>query len=262
MSHAITRHAGAHHTSGHTVGGHDRGWSSLRRLGAWLGLSSGARGGAARSANRPAALDACAEFRRGEGFLQRWRQERVPVTVLVFELHDLPELECVFGVRAAHDAVHKAWGRLQRIAGTEGRVLRTDPTRFTVLLPDADRHEALDMLHSAFGESCSLEIEADGEDVLLVPDFAMRILSTETVPLVEVHHALCCEIQRTRTKEQRRQAYLQAERESHSRPMALPERPPAVRGEVYPRLPMTVPMPLALPRSRGRRAASELGNAP
>lgn len=251
MTHATARRAGAHHESGRPAG-HRARWPSLRRLGAWLGLSPAAAAHAEHG-HRVSAIDACAAFRRGDEFLQRCRQDRIAVTVLVLELHDLPELECVFGVQAARSAIDHAMARLQRIAGTQGKVLRTDPTLFTLLLPDTDREDTLDLLHGAFGESCSLELEAGGEDLVLVPEFALRILSTETLSLVDVHHGLRCEIQQARAREQRRQDYLQRERESHSRPMPLPARATArpdratlrtVQAELYPRMPMTIPVPL------------------
>lgn len=248
MSHATSRQAGAHHQRDRPAAGDGRGWPPLRRLGAWLGLSPGAPAGRVDS-QRATAIDACAAFRRGDEFLQRWRRDRVTVTVLLFELHDLAELECVFGSGAAREAIEQATTRLERIAGRQGSVLRTGPTLFTVLLPDTDKEDALDLLRGAFGQSCSLELEADGEDVVLVPEFALRILSTETLPLVDVHHGLCCEIRQGRAREQQRQEYLQRERESHSRPMTLsdapellPERAP--QAEPYPRIPMTMPVPL------------------
>lgn len=251
MTHATARRAGAHHESGRPAG-HRARWPSLRRLRAWLGLSPAAPH-RAEHGQRVTAIDACAAFRRGDEFLQRCREGRVPVTVLVFELHDLPELECVFGAGAARQAIARATAKLQRVAGTQGLVLRTDPTLFTVLLPDTDREDTLDLLRGAFGESCSLEVEADGEDVVLVPEFALRILSTETLSLVDVHHGLRCEIQQARAREERRRDYLQRERESHSRPMPLPAQATArpdratlrtVQAELYPRIPMTVPVPL------------------
>lgn len=252
MSHGSSRRAGANHESGRPVAGPRGGWAPLRRLRAWLGLSSSAAARTARS-QRVSAIDACSAFRRGDEILHRCRQDRIPVTVLVFDLHDLPELECVFGTQAARRAIDHAMARLQRIAGTDGTVLRTDPTRFTVLLPDTDREDTLDLLRDAFGQSCSLELETDDEDLLLVPEFAIRILSTETLPLAEIHHGLCCEIQQARAREQRRQDYLQRERESHSRPMALPDplellldREPRrlPQAQPYPPLPMTMPVAL------------------
>lgn len=252
MPHVISRRTGAHPESAQPAARHGRGWSPLRRLGAWLGLSSGAAARPARS-QRVTAIDACAAFRRGDEFLHRARRDRVPVTVLVLELHDLPELECVFGGQTARKAIDHTMAGLQRVAGAQGMVLRTDPTLFTVLLPDSDREDTLDLLRTAFGQSCSLELETDGEDLVLVPEFAMRILCTETLPLVDVHHGLCCEIQQARTREQQRQDYLQRERESHSRPMSLPAPPEppsdrkprrAPQAEPYPPVPMTIPVPL------------------
>lgn len=253
MSHVTSRHAGAHHERGRLAAGHRGGWPSLRRLGAWLGLWSNRPAGHVASQRRPP-IDACAAFGKGDEFLRRCRGDRVPVTVLVFELHDLPELECVFGAGAARQAIEQAAAKLQRIAGTRGMVLRTAPTLFTLLLPDTDREDALDMLRGAFGESCALELDADGEDLVLVPEFALRILWTEALPLVDVQHGLCCDIQQARASEQQRREYLQRERESHSRPMQLsvavkapPEGPfpREVQPEAYPRIPMTMPVPLA-----------------
>lgn len=251
MTHSRPRLPGALPQRGRPASG--RGWASLRRLRAWLGLSPNAPARHADS-HRVTSIDDRAAFREGDEFLQRCRDDRVPVTVLVYELHDLPELECVFGAGAARNAIEQATARLHRIAGSEGRVLRTDPTLFTLLLPDTDKEDALDMLRAAFGESCSLELETGDEDLVLVPEFALRILSTEALPLVDVQHGLCCEIQQARTRERQRREYLQRERESHSRPMPLPralqahsERasPRAVQAEQYPRIPMTMPLPLA-----------------
>ncbi|HEY0884675.1 MAG TPA: hypothetical protein VGE20_05310 [Ramlibacter sp.] len=249
MSQATSRQAGAHHQGDRPAAGDGEGWPLLRRLGAWLGLPPGER----VDCQRGTAIDACAAFRRGDEFLQRWRRDRVTVTVLLFELHDLAELECVFGPGAAREAIEQATARLERIAGKQGSVLRTGPALFTVLLPDTGKEDALDLLRGAFGQSCSLELEADGEDLVLVPEFALRILSTAAVPLLDVHHGLCREIQQGRAREQQRQEYLQRERESHSRPMTLPDAPEllpgheprrAPRAEPYPRIPMTMPVPL------------------
>lgn len=246
MSHSTSRRTGAHPQNGPFPTSDRAGWPPLRRLRAWLGQSPSAavRG---KHPQRFTAIDACAAFRHGDEFLQRCRQERIPVAVLVFELHDLPELECVFGPQAARSAIDHAAVRLQCIAGTAGKVLRTDPTRFIVLLPDVDKVDVMELLHGTLGQSCSLELEVDGEDLVLMPEFAIRIVSAEALALVDVQHELCCEIWEARAREQQRRDYLHRERESHSRSMPLPRPMPPlgrVQPESYPRIPVTVSLPL------------------
>lgn len=198
------------------------------------------------------AIDRSAVLARGDELMRRYRASGLPVTVLVFELHDLPELECVFGAAAARSAMARAAAKWQRIAGASGLVLRPSPTALAVLLPDRQREETLDLMRLGFGQPCSLEIETGGEEIVLIPEYAMRVVRTENDTLAQVTESLRREIEAARTFEQQRRDWLQQERESHSKPMELPDpvqellpvQRPAVRSEHYPRIPATMPAPL------------------
>lgn len=184
--------------------------------------------------------------------LRRSRRDNHPLSVLVFALNDLPELECVFGSRVAKEAVAKMTAKLERMATRKGLVLRTGPTIFTVLLPSVSRDSALAAIHATLGQACCIEFDAGGDEIVLVPEFLVQTMC-DTRSLEEVYDGLCSDIAQARLTEQRRQKYLERERESHSRPMELQvarlraqprPRPPKTFQTVYAPMPANIPIPM------------------
>lgn len=142
----------------------------------------------------------------------------------------------------------------RRIAGRAGLVVQIRPTAFALALPDVDREEALQLVHAEFGKSCCLEVADGGEEIVLLLDCRADTVDGESTTLKRVCESLCRDIEHARHKEQTRRRYLERERESHTRPMQLraarnetvPRASPAkVPQEPYPRIPATIPMPIA-----------------
>jgi GGDEF domain-containing protein len=192
-----------------------------------------------------------AQFAAGDRMLRAAANAGSPITVVLVELHDLPELEYLFGARVARTAVAKTSASLRQMAGGNGLVLQIDAMTSAVLLPELEAEGARARMHSSFGRLCCVEFESDGEDIVLVPDVALKTVEGKSVSFERLYRALRKELEDTRAQAQRRDRYLQRERESHSRPMELAaangsRRTPAaaVAGEIYPRIPHTIAMPL------------------
>ena len=193
-------------------------------------------------------------FKVGDEMLCRARGNNRPLSVAVFELSDLPELQCVFGWRATQDVIAQTAVRLQGLIARKGLAVRTSATTFTVLLPGVDRDGALAVIHAALGQPCCIEWVAGGEEIVLVPDFMVKTVSGDSVCVSEVHESLCRDIAQARLMEERRTKYLERERESHSRPMKF--RPPPLKLHVtrasprkiglpdYPPMAATMPVPM------------------
>lgn len=191
-------------------------------------------------------------FKVGEEMLRQSRRDNQPLSVLVFELRDLPELECVFGSRVAKKAVAKMTAKLERMATSKGLALRTGPTIFTVLLPGVGRDSARAGIHAMLGQPCCIEFDAGDDEIVLVPEFMVQTVC-DTESLQEVYEGLCSDIKQSPLTEQRRQKYLERQRESHSGPMELQvtrltapprPRPPKPFQAVYSPMPATIPMPM------------------
>src|SRR5512140_1673836 len=81
--------------------------------------------------------------------LRRSAHDKQPMTMVVFELSDLPLVARVFGASMARAVVAHVTGKLERLAGRSGLAVRTAPNEFTVLLPWADSERAVDPVHAA-----------------------------------------------------------------------------------------------------------------
>lgn len=187
---------------------------------------------------------------------QRMQDRPGGYSMLVFELRDLPELECVFGTRAAQEAVGSLTRHLTKLAGRNGAALRTGPTLFTVLLPIANPEYALAAARAALGSPCWIELQVRGHDIVLLPELALQTMGAgdEAVPAYE---ALCHRLEAAHARPQRRpgtrqhvvqrqpQAAAPAVQASAPRPAQRPlivKRPEPF----YPRLPATIPVPLGM----------------
>lgn len=227
-------------------------WSAVRALSSWLGLGAQnqARSRVCVSNDQKSwNLDQDAMFKIGHQMLCRLRGNHQPLSVLVFDISDLPELECVFGVQAAEEIIAQTAAALQRLAARRGLAVQTGPTVFTVLLPGVGRDAALDVIGAALGRPCCIELDAGGHEIVLVPEFLVKTVFGDTASLREIYESLCRDIAQSRLKEERRKKYLTQERESHSRPMtmklqATTASPRKISCGGYPEAPATTPVPM------------------
>lgn len=144
-----------------------------------------------------------------------------PLTVVVFEQPDLPELHALFGGDAARTVTARFNQKLQALAGARGLAIRSDATTWTVLLPGLDGPQAVDAVRSVFGPSLAVELESEGEEILLVPTMELRTVAREIAPMHRIYQEMHGRIQGTLGRQRRREEFLRRERERHSRPAAL-----------------------------------------
>jgi len=145
-----------------------------------------------------------------------------PLTVLVFDQVDLPELHAIFGGVAARELVAKFQQKLQALAGARGLALRSDPTAWTVLLPGLDSDAAVAAAQRILGRSLATEVECDGEDLPLIPRLAVYTVGREVSPMRHIYREMCEKIARAHALELQREEYLRRERERYTtRPAPL-----------------------------------------
>ena len=188
----------------------------------------------------------------GEKMLRTARRLQQPLSVLVLQLHDLPELELVFGSRAAQEVVAKTMAKLVHLSPRKGLAVHTGPDTFALLMPDTEDDAAWAAVEARLGNLCAFEFDVDGEELVLVPEVMIGTVDgTESVR--EAYERLCRGLAKARLWEQRRQTYLRRERESHTRPMRLyPAEPQTSTKTVwdqsvpafYPQVPATIAMPI------------------
>jgi hypothetical protein len=166
--------------------------------------------------------------------LQRHHQ----LSMLVLAIRDLPELEGVFGHAAAKQALAIAAGKLTSLAGN-ARALRTAPTLLTLLLPGWESQHAADAVFAAFGNPCCIELEVDGQGVVVLPEIAAQTVSRETSSMDAVYDDLCRTVSpghpRRRHHHSHKDCVLAARTEEATRPLANLE---------YPPMPPTIPIRL------------------
>jgi len=181
---------------------------------------------------------------KGEKMLRASRATAEPLTLVVMQVYDLPEVELVFGRAAAEEVVDAVLTELTRTAGGRGFVVRSDADTFALLMPGSGAQATAAAIVARFGKPCVIEFELDDDEILLVPD--ARVHAFEANESVEqVYDSLCGAIARTRGQEAPRRECL-ARCESDTLPMRLsssatrqPDRP-----ECYPVLPPTIPVPM------------------
>jgi GGDEF domain-containing protein len=222
----------------------------FRAVATWLGL---AREQQRVRPARPAKPRSWEQYKQamlgaGDKMLARSRSENQPLSVAVFDLNDLPELESVFGAAITRKVVTQVALRLQGMASTKGLVIRTEATVFTVLMPGFGRDRAHQAIERTMGSPCCIELDADEHEIVLVPDFKVHTFRPDSAPLAQVYADLRRDISAAQQVERRRQRYLQRERESHTRPMELQaqgERKPTLAPHpVFRQMDPTIPMPL------------------
>jgi GGDEF domain-containing protein len=200
-------------------------WSAIRELTGWLGWSAGdpARADVVRVSTDQKSwdLDQEAMFKIGHDMLSSSSVGHRHLSVVVFDLSDLPELECIFGVQAAEEIIVQTAARLQRLATRKGLAVRSGATVFTVLLPGVGHDQALNLIGAELGHPCCIELEAGGDEIMLAPEFRVRTVFGHAVSLRETFESLCRDMAQSRLHEERRSKYLARERESYSRPSTL-----------------------------------------
>lgn len=191
--------------------------------------------------HRQAMLAAC------EGMLRRAELGKQPLSIAVFDLSDLPEVESLFGPDVAKQVIAQVTSRLQCIATSRGLAVRTGATVFTVLMPGYSRDRAHLAIQKFMGRPCRIELDTGDDEIVLIPGFKVHTLRAESDSLPQVYQDLCRDISDARDAEQRRREYLQRERESHTRPMELQadsEPRPAKTRRPRPAMHATMPVPL------------------
>jgi diguanylate cyclase (GGDEF)-like protein len=160
--------------------------------------------------------------RAGELLLRQARQQGRPASLIILDFSDLQEVRSIYGREISRKVHAKVVAKMKAIAGPRGLAARTGKGQFSILVPGAGREQAQATVQRLLGKPSRIEFEAGHSEIVLVPD----LLCEMAAPDVETVDELYCEVARglaeMRAREQRRQHYLQRERERHSRPMSLP----------------------------------------
>lgn len=184
---------------------------------------------------------------RGDALLAEARRGGKALGLVVLDFNDLREVRAIYGSRIAGMLRQQIVKKLRAIAGTQGQVARTGKTQFAILLPGQCRERALKAVHRVMGQPARVELDSDGEEIVLVPDWLAENIAPGDEQITRLQGAMLRELEQQRMDEARRCDYLQRERERHSRPMHLPALP--ARGvPATPRHASTVPIPLSVRR--------------
>lgn len=195
---------------------------AIHRLAVWLGLARPAppRKTVAPQRRHPGQQHA-ALFAAGEQMLAQSRRDNHALSVVVFDLNDLPELENVFGAAVVREVLDEVALRLQDLATNRGLVIRSGPTIFTVLIPGSGRDRTHLAIEDTMGSPCCIELNAGDHEIVLIPDFELHTVRSGSPGLAQIEQDLRRQIEQAQIREARRRRYLQKERESHTRPMDL-----------------------------------------
>lgn len=181
----------------------------------------------------------------GEKMLRKARAVTQPLSMVVMQVYDLPEVELVFGGAGAARAIHRVMSQLARAAICNGFVVRSAVDTFALLVPGAGTEATVAAIYAQFGKPCVIEFESDGDEVLLMPDVRVHTFRADE-SLQQVYERVCRLIAKERGREKLRCDYIRRERESYTRPMGLPLVPCSVPSTelYYPVLPATIPVPM------------------
>ena len=169
-----------------------------------------------RWASRRAAV-----YELGDNMISDAAARGAPVTVVMFEQADLPELHALFGSAAARALASAFGARLRQLVGSGGLAVRSEGSTWTVVLPGHGAEQALAAVRRVLGPGLATEVEVDGEEIALVPRMATHTVGAQAWPMLHIYREMRGKIDRAHALEQRRQEYLRRERESHSRPSPL-----------------------------------------
>lgn len=181
----------------------------------------------------------------GERMIRQSRRHEQPLSVLVLELHDLPELKELFGADIAKQLVTKLVNSLHAVAPARSVVVRSEDDVFTVFLPGLREEAAREAVKRTFGGTISVEIDAQEQEIVLLPDFRIHSLGDDVTPFQGWYEETLRNFRFARTVEERRQRHLRLEHESHcTKPAPLIEARPLPTA--YVRHAETIPVPLGV----------------
>lgn len=160
--------------------------------------------------------------RAGANVLQGARREGRPVSLLLLDFSDLPEVRSIYGRETSRKLHAKVVRKMKAIAGAHGFAARTGQSQFTILLPGVSRERAQVLVQRQLGKPSRVEFDAGDSEIVLVPDIFCEMAAADVETLDDLYDEVVQNLAELRTREQRRQQHLQRERERHSRPMSLP----------------------------------------
>ena len=142
--------------------------------------------------------------------------------------------------------------RQAREPGKQCAGIATSPILLTLLLPGRESRQAVAAVSAAFGNPCCIDLEVDGQGVVVLPEIAARTVSRETSSMEEVYDDLCRTVSqghpRRRHHHSHKDCVPAVRAEEATRPLANWE---------YPPMPPTIPIGLAradMRRCPGARA--------
>jgi len=182
----------------------------------------------------------------GAELLAACRLENRPLSVAVFDCADLLEVRSIYGSRITRKLMARITRKLMKLCTDQGLAARTGPAEFTVILPGMNREKALAAIARVLGSPMRIELDAGDSEIVLVPSFLVECAGSGTSCVDEIYEDLRRELTQIDEQEQRRQRYLQRERERHSRPMGIISLPPAAPAS-KPKKPTRVPLSATMP---------------
>jgi GGDEF domain-containing protein len=174
------------------------------------------------------------------------------IAMAMVTLADLPEVQMLFGKRAARKVIGAAHARLRKVAGRRGFVCRSGPASFAVLVPGFSDETGSAPLRAALVRATSIEMEVAGEEIVVLASFAITELESAT-PMEQACRELSrrivgeaqqrLQLQRRATRK-RRSAAADPAATSASSVAYAPTAPATLPATVPATLPATLPMPL------------------
>ena len=116
----------------------------------------------------------------GDSLLRKTQGRSEPLSLLLFDFHDLLEVDELYGTLVRRRLLSVIGARLRRLAGRKGLAVRLDATRFVVLLPGMGRDTAMDRIASRLGKPCSFELEGSHDEVMVLPSLSVVSTTTST----------------------------------------------------------------------------------
>jgi diguanylate cyclase (GGDEF)-like protein len=166
----------------------------------------------------------------GGELLRAARANRRALSLVVLDFDDMVEVRHIYGREVSRRLLARVVRKLETVAGGRGLAARMDGAQFVLVLPGLDRERAQAAVHRALGRPCRVEFDAGDSEIVLVPHVLAETAAPDVETIEELYAELLHNLLEQRATEQRRQQYLQRERERHSRPMGLPaaldSRPP------------------------------------
>ncbi|MEP6790867.1 MAG: GGDEF domain-containing protein [Ramlibacter sp.] len=157
----------------------------------------------------------------GDELLDACRREQRGLSMAVIDCSDLLEVRAIYGNQVSRKLLERIVRKLEAAAGERGFAARTGVAEFTLVLP-MSRDKARHAIRRVLGNPARIELDAGDSEIVLVPDIVVESASPETKSTSVLYQALSLDLAHMKENEQRRQHYLQRERERHSRPMSLP----------------------------------------